>query len=105
MNTTRKKRALDQFYISPSHFTLECFQLEFDQKMFKTNNWIVLADLIPWDKIRGIYINHVLMASIGRGQLIAGERNPAGDFYGKSKTAYGLNLIQARLKYIASVNR
>lgn len=69
MNTTRKKRAPTPVYISPSQQTLECFQTPFDQKLLKSNRWVVLADLIPWDEICGMYLNHVGIAETGRPPL------------------------------------
>jgi len=69
MNTTRKKRAPAPVYISPSQLTLDCFQTPFDQKLLKTNRWVVLAGMIPWDEICGVYLNHVGVAETGRPPL------------------------------------
>lgn len=69
MNTTRKKRAPAPVYISPSQLTLDCFQTPFDQKLLKTNRWVVLAGMIPWDEICGVYLNHVGIAETGRPPL------------------------------------
>ena len=65
----RKKRAPVPVYTSPNQLTLECFQTPFDQKLLKTNRWVVLADLIPWDEICGLYLKHVGVAETGRPAL------------------------------------
>lgn len=69
MNTTRKKRAPAPVYTSPNQLTLDCFQTPFDQKLLKTNRWVVLANLIPWDEICGLYMKQVGVAETGRPAL------------------------------------
>ena len=69
MNTTRKKRAPAPVYTSPNQLTLDCFQTPFDQKLLKTNRWVVLANLIPWDEICGLYLKQVGIAETGRPAL------------------------------------
>lgn len=69
MNTTRKKRAPAPVYTSPNQLTLDCFQTPFDQKLLKTNRWVVLANLIPWDEICGLYLKQVGVAETGRPAL------------------------------------
>ena len=49
MILTKKKRAPSPSYVSPNQLYLDCFKTPFDQKLVRTNRWVVLADLIPWD--------------------------------------------------------
>jgi hypothetical protein len=69
MNITRKKRAPAPVYSSPNQLTLDCFQTPFDQKLIKDNRWVVLADLIPWDEVCGLYLKHVGISDTGRPPL------------------------------------
>jgi hypothetical protein len=69
MNTTRKRRAPGPVYTSPNQLTLDCFETPFDQKLLKTNRWVVLANLIPWDEICGLYLKQVGVAETGRPAL------------------------------------
>lgn len=69
MNSSRKKRAPAPVYTSQNQLTLDCFQTPFDQKLLKDNRWVVLADLIPWDEICGLYLKHVGISDTGRPPL------------------------------------
>lgn len=69
MSITRKKRAPAPVYTSPNQLTLDCFQTPFDQKLLKTNRWVILAGLIPWDEICGLYLKQVGVAETGRPAL------------------------------------
>lgn len=69
MNISRKKRAPAPVYTSPNQLTLDCFQTPFEQKLLKDNRWVVLADLIPWDEICGLYLKHVGISDTGRPPL------------------------------------
>ena len=69
MKTSRKKPAPAPVYTSPNQLTLDCFQTPFDQKLLKDNRWVVLADMIPWDEICGLYLKHVGISDTGRPPL------------------------------------
>jgi len=69
MNITQKKRAPAPAYSSPNQLTLECFQTPFEQNLLKTNRWVLLANLIPWDEICGMYLKHVGVSETGRPPL------------------------------------
>jgi hypothetical protein len=38
---------------------LEGFESPFDKRLNPENRWVVLANLIPWDEIRNIYLKAV----------------------------------------------
>jgi transposase, IS5 family len=46
-----RKRAVTSQYVSPNQLTFCGFDTPFEQKLSKTNRWVKLSDLIPWDKI------------------------------------------------------
>lgn len=69
MRTHPKKRAYATTYQSQNQLALEGFESPFDQKLRSDNRWVVLANLIPWDEIVGIYLKHVPPASTGRPSL------------------------------------
>ena len=69
MRTHPKKRAYATTYQSQNQLVLEGFESPFDQKLRSDNRWVVLANLIPWDEIVGIYLKHVPPASTGRPSL------------------------------------
>jgi transposase, IS5 family len=69
MNITRKKRAPTPVYVSPNQLSLDCFKTPFEQNLIRTNRWVVLANLIPWDEICGLYLKHVGVSITGRPPL------------------------------------
>jgi IS5 family transposase len=69
MKVTVKKRAPSPAYVSPSQLYLDGFQTPFDQKLLRSNRWVVLANLIPWDEICGLYLKHVGVSETGRPPL------------------------------------
>lgn len=50
-----RKRAVTKKYVSPNQLVLEGFETPFAQKLSKKNRWVVLSDLIPWDRVVKIY--------------------------------------------------
>lgn len=46
-----RKRASTPAYVSPNQLILEGFETPFSQQLSKTNRWIKLSQVIPWDKI------------------------------------------------------
>lgn len=69
MILTKKKRAPSPSYVSPNQLYLDCFITPFDQKLVRTNRWVALADLIPWDEICGLYLKQVGINTTGRPPL------------------------------------
>ena len=66
MKIARKKRTPTPAYVSPNQLYLENFKTPFEQQLVKTNRWVVLAGLIPWDEICGLYLKQVGVSSTGR---------------------------------------
>ena len=66
MSITKRKRTSAPVYISPNQLSLDGFQTPFDQSLSKDNRWVVLTNLIPWDEVCAIYLNHVGISSTGR---------------------------------------
>ena len=66
MNKTTKKRALSPEYVSPNQLILEGFETPFERTLDKTNRWVVLSGLIPWDEICSIYYKNVKISDTGR---------------------------------------
>jgi transposase, IS5 family len=50
-----KKLAATPSYISPMQLTLVGFETPFERRLLKTNRWVQLAQLIPWDRIVPLY--------------------------------------------------
>jgi len=50
-----RKGASSPVYVSPNQLTLIGFETPFQQQLSKSNRWVKLAHLIPWDKIVGQY--------------------------------------------------
>lgn len=69
MKLARKKRAPSPTYVSPSQLYLDSFKTPFNEQLLKTNRWVVLAGLIPWDEICGLYLKHVGVSPTGRPAL------------------------------------
>jgi hypothetical protein len=69
MSKERKSRAFNPRYESPLQEKLAGFEHPFDRELDSSNRWVVLAKLIPWDEIAGIYYKHVGRASTGRKSL------------------------------------
>ena len=68
MGKIRKRRAL-LHYESPHQLVIEGFESPFEQKLNSQNRWVVLAKLIPWDEICGVYLKQVGISSTGRPAL------------------------------------
>ena len=66
MGKAKRKRASAPIYVSPNQLTIEGYQTPFDQQLAQDNRWVVLAHLIPWDEVCGIYLKHVGVSSTGR---------------------------------------
>lgn len=69
MQKVHKKRAPSPKYVSPNQLTLEGFESPFERTLNPKNRWVVLAKLIPWDEISGIYLKHQGISSTGRPPL------------------------------------
>lgn len=69
MNKPRKKRAPSPVYVSPNQLSLDCFKTPFEQQLKKSNRWVVLAKLIPWDEVCNLYVKHVGISNTGRPPL------------------------------------
>jgi len=69
MSKQYKKRASTPEYVSPKQFTIEGFGSPFSQHLDSKNRWVVLANLIPWDELCGVYYKHVGVSSTGRPPL------------------------------------
>ncbi len=65
-------------YIPAAQLTLEGFHTPFDNKLSTSNRWVVMAGVIPWDKLAGVYYGHMasstgaptLSARMGIGAVI-----------------------------------
>lgn len=55
MPKASKIRASKVPYMSPSQMTLDGFETPFSQQLSKQNRWVILAHLVPWDEIVGVY--------------------------------------------------
>jgi hypothetical protein len=66
MGNSRKSRAFTPYYESPNQLTLSGFEHPFDRELDKSNRWVLLAHLIPWDEISSIYHKAVGISSTGR---------------------------------------
>ena len=51
----RKKLAATPVYRSPAQLTLVGFETPFERRLLKSNRWVRLAHLIPWDRIVPLY--------------------------------------------------
>ena len=69
MNNTTKKRALAPQYVSPNQLVMTGFETPFERTLDKTNRWVVLSELIPWDEICSIYYKNVKLSDTGRPAL------------------------------------
>lgn len=69
MKTPSKKRAPVPEYVSPNQLTLAGFESPFERKLNPNNRWVVLAHLIPWDEICGLYLKLVPAGKTGRPAL------------------------------------
>jgi transposase, IS5 family len=69
MKRATKKRAPSPIYVSPNQLSFECFQSPFEQNLRIDNRWVVLAKLIPWDEVCGVYLKNVGISSTGRPPL------------------------------------
>ncbi|MDR2690718.1 MAG: hypothetical protein LBB73_00200, partial [Dysgonamonadaceae bacterium] len=63
---SRKSRAFTPSCESPNQLTLSGFEHSFDRELDKSNRWVLLAHLIPWDEISSIYHKAVGISSTGR---------------------------------------
>ncbi|MDR2692470.1 MAG: hypothetical protein LBB73_09340, partial [Dysgonamonadaceae bacterium] len=63
---SRKSRAFTPSCESPNQLTLSGFEHPFDRELDKSNRWVLLAHLIPWDEISSIYHKAVGISSTGR---------------------------------------
>lgn len=52
---SRKKLAATPTYVSPLQLSLEGFETPFERRLLKSNRWVKLATLIPWDRIVPLY--------------------------------------------------
>lgn len=52
-------------YTGKNQLALPGFESTFDRKLNVKNRWVVLAELIPWDEMAGVYAQH-LNPSLGR---------------------------------------
>jgi hypothetical protein len=66
MGKSRKSRAFTSSYQSPRQLTLAGFEHPFERELDKSNRWVLLAHLIPWDEISGIYYKAVGISRTGR---------------------------------------
>jgi hypothetical protein len=48
---SRQSRAFTPGYESPSQLTPAGFEHPFERELDKSNRWVLLAHLIPWDEI------------------------------------------------------
>ena len=69
MKTPSKKRAPVPQYVSPNQQTLAGFETPFERELNPNNRWVVLARLIPWDEICGLYLKLVPAGKTGRPAL------------------------------------
>jgi hypothetical protein len=66
MENSRKSRAFTPVYESPNQLTLAGFEHPFDRELDKSNRWVLLSHLIPWDEISGVYSKAVGISHTGR---------------------------------------
>lgn len=66
MKSSRKSRAFNAPYESKSRLVLLGFETPFARELDKTNRWVVLSHLIPWDEVCSIYRRKVPLSSTGR---------------------------------------
>ena len=66
MEKVLKKRASTPSFVSQSQLVLAGFETPFSQKLIKTNRWVVLAHLIPWDEVCNVYTKQVGISHTGR---------------------------------------
>jgi transposase, IS5 family len=69
MRSSPKKRASAPEYRSPNQQILAEFETPFEQNLSPSNRWVVLANLIPWDKICNMYLRFVPKGQTGRPAL------------------------------------
>lgn len=46
-------------YIPASQLTFEGFETTFEKKLKPDNRWVVMAQVIPWDKLAAVYYRHM----------------------------------------------
>ena len=46
-------------YTPSSQLTLEEFKHPFDQQLREDNRWVLLAELVSWDELAGIYTKNL----------------------------------------------
>ncbi len=46
-----RKRAVTSKYVSPNQLTISGFETPFEQQLTKSNRWVRLGGLIPWDEV------------------------------------------------------
>ncbi|MDR0575717.1 MAG: IS5 family transposase [Tannerella sp.] len=66
MKKRRKSCAFNPRYESPSQGVLAGFETPFERELDPENRWIVLAHLISWDELAGIYRKQVGIPKTGR---------------------------------------
>jgi transposase, IS5 family len=66
MRKTTKKRAPKSVYISPKQLTIQGFETPFHNGLLKSNRWVKLADIIPWDELVSAYLKRNPTKSTGR---------------------------------------
>lgn len=69
MSLSPKKRAHAPEYVSPNQLSIDGFESPFDRTLNPSNRWVVLAHLIPWDEICGMYLKFVPPGKTGRPAL------------------------------------
>jgi hypothetical protein len=69
MTKARKSRAFNPRYESPRQKILPGFEHPFERELDPSNRWIVLANLIPWDEICGVYLKQTGQRDSGREPL------------------------------------
>ena len=66
MRNSPKKCASTRDFVSQNQLVFEGFESPFEKKLNPENRWVVLAKLIPWDKICDIYRKAVPKSTTGR---------------------------------------
>lgn len=66
MQRKPKKLAPKPQYASPKQLTIEGFETPFERHLNPSNQWVVLAKLIPWDEICNAYKKAVGISLTGR---------------------------------------
>jgi hypothetical protein len=66
MKSSRKSRAFNAPCESVRQLVLSGFETPFERELDRTNRWVVLSHLIPWDEICGIYRRKVPVSPTGR---------------------------------------